>query len=121
MLTHFIMEPEGILVLNPDAPLTQQDFRGLDAEVNAYLTTHARLHGVLIESQGFPGWENFGGFTAHMHFVREHHKQIERLALVTDSRVAGMAEMLGKHFTSAEVRHFAFSDDAKALEWLKVA
>ena len=121
MLNHFIMEPEGILVLKPGTPLSKEDFRSLDAEVTAYLATHARLHGVFIEARGFPGWESFGGFTAHMHFVGEHHKQIERLALVTDSRVAGMAEMLGKHFTSAEVRHFAFGDDAKALNWLKGA
>lgn len=119
MLTHFIMEPEGILVLKPGAPLSPEDFRSLDAEVKAYLVTHAQLHGVLIVAKGFPGWESFGGFTAHMHFVGEHHKQIKRLALVTDSRVAGMAEALGKHFTSAQVRHFAFADDAAALTWLK--
>jgi hypothetical protein len=30
-----------------------------------------------------------------------------------------MAEMMGKHFTSAEVKHFPFTGDAKALEWLQ--
>ena len=56
-----------------------------------------------------------------MHFVREHHEKVERVAIVTDSHFAGIAESLGKHFTSAEIRHFPFSDDATALNWLETA
>ncbi len=121
MLAYEIMNPEGILVLKPHAPLSQDDFGGLSVAVDSYLSGHAKLHGVLIQSKGFPGWENFGAFTAHMHFVRDHHQKLERVALVTDSPVAAIAEALGKHFTSAEIRHFPFPDDAKALEWLKSA
>jgi len=44
-----------------------------------------------------------------------------RLAVVTDSQVAGMAEAFAKHFTSAEVKHFPFTDDVKALDWLRTA
>jgi hypothetical protein len=121
MLDYSIRLPEGILVLKPNAPLTKGDFSGLGAAVDSYLSDHAKLQGVLISSKLFPGWENFSGFTAHMHFVREHHKQVERLAVVTDSRLAGMAESLGNHFTSAEVKHFPFVDEAKALDWLKSA
>jgi hypothetical protein len=119
MLDYSILTPEGILVLKPDAPLSKEDFGDLSATVDSYLADHAELHGVLIHSKGFPGWEDFGGFTAHMHFVREHHKKIKRLAVVTDSPIAGIAQSLGKHFTSAEIRHFPFSDEAKALDWLQ--
>lgn len=121
MLDYSIMKPEGILVLKPRAPLSKEDFAGLSAAVDSYLSDHAKLRGLLIHAQRFPGWESFGGFTAHMHFVREHHKKVERIAVVTDSPVAGIAQSLAKHFTSAEVRHFPFADDAKALEWLKAA
>jgi hypothetical protein len=121
MLDYSIMTPEGILVLKPDAPLSKDDFCNLSGTVDSYLSDHAKLHGVLIHSRGFPGWENFGGVTAHMHFVREHHKKVERVAVVTDSQIAGIAESLGKHFTSAEVRHFPFPDNVKALDWLKTA
>ena len=119
MLNFSIMQAEGILLLRPSAALSKEDFGGLSADVDAYLSQHARLHGVMIQAKTFPGWENFGGFTAHMHFVREHHKQVERIALVTDSPLVGMAELLGKHFTSGEVRHFPFAEDARALEWLQ--
>ncbi|WP_421955672.1 STAS/SEC14 domain-containing protein [Polaromonas sp.] len=121
MLNYSIMKSEGILLLSPSAPLSRDDFVGLSADVDAYLSEYARLHGVIIHAKSFPGWESFAGFTAHMHFVREHHKQVERIAVVTDSPLAGMAELLGKHFISAEIRHFPFTDDAKALEWLESA
>ena len=85
MLTYSIMKPEGILLLRPSTPLSKADFGGLSADVDAYLSEHAKLHGVMVQAKGFPGWEDFSGFTAHMHFVREHHKQVERIAVVTDS------------------------------------
>ena len=113
-------DPEpAVLVLKPHSPLNKEDFAGLSWVVDAYLSDHTKLHGVLVHAKGFPGWESFGGFTAHMHFVREHDKPVERIAFVTDSLFAGVAEKLGKHFTSAEVRHFLFSDDVRALEWSK--
>ncbi|TAL76238.1 MAG: STAS/SEC14 domain-containing protein [Burkholderiaceae bacterium] len=119
MLNFSIMQAEGILLLKPSAPLSKEDFGNLSADVDAYLSEHGKLHGVMVHAKGFPGWENFGAFTAHMHFVREHHKQVKRIAMVTDTPLAGIAELLAKHFTSAEIRHFPFADDIKALEWLR--
>jgi SpoIIAA-like len=119
MLDYSIMKPEGIVVLKPHGPLSKEDFDGLSAAVDSYLSDHAKVHGVLVQTKAFPGWEDFGGFTAHMHFVRGHHEKVERVAIVTDSKVARVAESLGRHFTSAEVRQFPFPDDVKALNWLK--
>lgn len=121
MLDYSIMKPEGILVLKPHGPLSKEDFDSVSAAVDAFLADHARLHGVMIQTRGFPGWENFGGFTAHLHFVREHHRKVDRVAIVTDSPVAGIAESVSRHFTSADVMHFPFADGAKALGWLKAA
>ena len=121
MLDYSILKPEGILVLKPHVPLSKEDFGGLSAAVDAYLSGHTRLQGVMIHAKAFPGWENFGGFTAHMHFVSEHHKKVKRVAIVTDSPFAAIAESLGKHFTSAEIKHFPFSNDAGALNWLEAA
>jgi len=121
MLDYSIMKSEGILVLNPKEPLCKEDFSGLGAVVDAYLSDHTKLHGVLIKAKKFPGWESFSAFTAHMHFVREHHKQVERVAIVTDSPIGNIVESLGKHFTSAEIQHFHFNQDIKAWMWLTTA
>jgi hypothetical protein len=119
MLDYSIMKPEGILMLKPHTPLSKADFEGLSGIVDAYLSEHDKLHGILIQSRGFPGWANFGGFSAHMHFFHEHQKQIERVAIVTDSHFASMAESLGTNFIAAEVKHFPFDEDEQALDWLR--
>jgi SpoIIAA-like len=121
MLEYAILKPEGILVLQPSESLSEEDFVRLSASVDAYLADHASIHGVLIHAKAFPGWENFAGFTAHMLFVRNHHQKIERVALVTDSPVARVAEALAKHFIAAEIKHFPFAGYEKALNWLKTA
>ena len=121
MVEYTIIEPEGILVLKPDAPLRAADFAGPSARVDAYLAEHARLHGVLIHADAFPGWENFAGFVAHIRFVRTHEQKIERIAVATDSPMAKIAEALGKHFLAAEIRRFPFADYDAALAWLKGA
>ena len=121
MLNYSLMKPEGILLLEPNGPLTEQDFDGVSQDVDDFLAEHPKLHGVMIQSKDFPGWENWAGFSAHMGFVRSHRHQVEQIALVTDSHLAGMAEFVGRHLTHAEVRHFAFTEDAMAMQWLHAA
>jgi hypothetical protein len=119
MLDYMIMKPEGIVVMKPKASLSKEDFGGLAAAVDAYLSDHASIRGVLIHAEVFPGWENFAGFVAHMRFVRDHHKKVERVALATDSSLANVAEAVAGHFAAAEFRHFPYADNEKALAWLK--
>ncbi|MGZ3159187.1 MAG: STAS/SEC14 domain-containing protein [Burkholderiaceae bacterium] len=118
MIDYTILTDEGILVINPHTSLVKEDFAHLTTAVDGYLSSHSKLHGVMIQTEEFPGWDSFGAFAAHMRFVKEHHQRVERVAIVTDSKIACLAEMLGKHFMSAEVKHFPYADDAKALDWL---
>jgi hypothetical protein len=119
MIRHRIMETEGILVLVPISALSADDFRGLAVAVDAYLAEHPTLHGMLIHAQHFPGWEDFAGLSAHLRFVRDHHRRIERIALVTDSPLGTVGPALAKHFVSAQIRRFAYSEFEEALLWLK--
>lgn len=119
MLEYSILKPEGILLLTPTAPLSKEDFAGLGALVDGYLASHTNLHGVLVHTKSFPGWDSFGGFGAHVRFLRDHERKIDRGALVTDSPVAGAAEAMSRLFMSADIRHFGFADYKVALAWLK--
>jgi hypothetical protein len=121
VIEYTIMKPEGIVLLKPKAALSREDFAGLTKAVDAYLADHPKIHGVLIHAAAFPGWENFTGLTAHIRFVRDHHKNVERVALVTDSSAARVVEALAKHFVAAEIKHFPFADYETALSWLKAS
>ena len=119
MLEYSILKPEGILLLTPTGPLSKEDFTGLSVLVDGYLASHTNLHGVLVHSESFPGWDSFGSFAAHFRFLRDHERKIDRVALVTDSPIAGAAEAMAQLFISADIRHFGFADYKVALAWLK--
>ena len=118
-MIEFKIDDKGIVLIEPISSLTSDDFRHLRETVDSYLEANPKVHGLLIHSKEFPGWENFASLTAHIRFVRDHHEKIERVALVTDSSMGSMVETLAKHFVGAKVRHFPFADLEDAKDWLE--
>jgi len=51
-------------------------------------------------------------------FVRDHHKRIKRIAVVTDSHLGDVAEHLTSHFVKAEIRHFPAGQIEAARQWI---
>ena len=119
MLRYSIMQPEGILIIRPHGLLSKDDFRSLSPQLDMHLTAYARRHGVLIQAKVFPGWEKFSGSRADLDFIRNHHDQIDRIAVVTDSPVGGIAELFRRHAISAQFVHFPFAKYREAFHWLK--
>ena len=118
MLTVKIDAARGLIMIEPHGPLEQQNFQQLTSIVDAHLEENVALHGIMISTRDFPGWDSFAAFVDHIRFVRDHHKLIARIALVTDSPVGQIAPVLVRHFIQAEVRHFAYDDGEKAMNWL---
>ena len=119
MIHHRILADEAIAVVQPSAPLSEDDFSKLSAAVDGYLETHEFLNGLLIHTKAFPGWENFGGMIGHFRFMKNHHERIKKVALVSDSKMASLAPRLAKHFVSADVKSFEFDHCDDALAWLR--
>jgi hypothetical protein len=72
----------------------------------------------VIEAPSFPGWEGLGALAAHLRFVRDHHKLVRKVAVVTDSTLGNVAEHPASHFVSAEIRRFPAGGTAAAREWI---
>ena len=119
MIEHKILTDDAITVVKPIGPLTEEDFAKLTKTVDEYLETHDALMGLLIHTREFPGWEDFEGFIGHIRFVKDHHRKIKRVALVSDSRMASVAPKLANHFVSAEVKSFEYNNYQEALDWLR--
>ena len=119
MLTYRIQSEEGIVVVEPSGALSKDDFVQLAKAVDEYLAVHRSLKGLLIYTRTFPGWENFTGLIQHLKFVRNHHTEVGKVALVTDSKWASIAQGLASHFVAAEIRKFQFDAYGDALAWLK--
>ena len=118
-LSFELLRETSILILRPSGELEAGDFERVAAEIDPFIEETGGLRGLMVEAESFPGWENFSALASHLRFVKEHHKKIQRVALVSDGRLASMAPSLMRHFITAEVRHFAFDQKDQALHWLR--
>lgn len=114
-------EARSVLHVRPLSALAAGDFVMLANAVDPYLNATGGLAGLIIETPGFPGWDGVRAVTAHLRFVRDHHKRIKKVAVVTDSALGNIAELLASHFISAEIRHFAAGEVEAAKGWIAEA
>ena len=110
---------DGILMVMPEGRLEADDFKEMANVADPYIEENGKLNGLMIYTESFPGWEDFEALASHFRFVKDHHRNLAKVALVTDSKIASVAESLAKHFVSAEIKHFDYSDKDTALDWLK--
>ena len=118
MINHTLLQAEGILIITPEAPLESTDFERLAQEIDPYIETNGKLHGLMIDAESFPGWKDFAGLVAHLKFVKNHHQKIQKIAVVSDSSVLSFAPKIASHFVQADIKHFSRSQREDALHWL---
>lgn len=121
MIDFELIADSGILVVKPSGPLSVADFEALAATVDPYIAKNGRLVGLLIDAPSFPGWDGFAGLVQHFRFVRDHHRNIERVAAVTDNAFLTIAPRVAEHFAHPEIRVFSGNERAEALRWLMEA
>ncbi|HYV35077.1 MAG TPA: STAS/SEC14 domain-containing protein [Gemmataceae bacterium] len=119
MLNHELLQSEGILVLRPQAPLEAADFQKLALEVDPYIEANGILRGIMLDAESFPGWKDFASLVAHLKFVKDHHRKVQKIAVVSDSTFLTAAPKIAGHFVHAEVRHFPRAERKEALDWLR--
>jgi len=111
-------EKTKIAILEPKEELSKDDFIYANSLIDPFISKVGKLNGIIIYTKDFPGWSSFSAFLEHMEFIKDHHKQIKKLAFVTDSFVGEMAERVGSHFVSAEVKDFDFTALNEAKNWI---
>lgn len=78
MIRYKLQAGSGVLQLQPEGPLEAADFTSLASQIDAFLADHGKLHGVLIHAKSFPGWKDSSAMLAHVKFLKNHIKRIER-------------------------------------------
>lgn len=119
MLSHELHPESRLLILTPVGPLTRQDFEQVAEAVDPFIAQNGGLSGLMIRADGFPGWEDLGAMVTHLRFVKEHHRHIAKVAVVSDDRTLSWLPGLVKHFVSAQVRSFPTAERAEAAAWLE--
>ena len=118
MLSVTIDEENGIVVLEPEGPLSKNDFESAARIIDPYIEDANQLIGLIIHTKSFPGWDSFAALISHLRFVKEHHEKLLRVALSTDSTVGRFAESVASHFINAEIKHFSYHQIDQARLWV---
>src|SRR5215469_1553984 len=106
MIEFELLKNVGMLVVKPQGSLTADDFRAISRTVDPYIRENGKLTGLLIEAPSFPGWDSFGALIEHIRFVHDHHRKIDRVAAVTDSKILAIAPKIAEHFAHPEFKVF---------------
>jgi hypothetical protein len=114
-----VHELSGGKILNVKATgkLTKQDYESFVPVFERLIAKHGKIR-VLFEMHDFHGWEA-GALWEDIKFDVKHFRDIERLALVGESKwEKGMAAFC-KPFTSAKIRYFDSSASDEARKWVE--
>ena len=120
-VSHRLLEDTGVLVVEPSGVLRREDFEAISRTIDPWIRTHGELRGVVVHARAFPGWENLGSLLRHVRFVREHHRNVRRVALAADGWAAELVPMLARHVVDVEMRQFPYAEFDEAVRWAGAA
>ncbi|HEX4130943.1 MAG TPA: STAS/SEC14 domain-containing protein [Pirellulales bacterium] len=107
------------LVVGISGKLTKEDYHHFIPEVERLIKAYGKVR-MMVTMHDFHGWEA-GALWEDIKFDAKHFKDIERLALVGETKwEKGMATFC-KPFTTAKVKYFDQKDAAQAHAWLAEA
>ena len=118
MIDYTLDETNSVLYVRPTSPLRRDDFEALSQAVDPFIERTGGLNGLLLEVAHFPGWTNVAAAIRHFQFVRDHHRKIKKVAIVTDSPLGEAAEHIASHFVAATIKHYPAGHLDEAKTWV---
>lgn len=118
------MEQQGLEVVSSGkqlhvkatGKLTKQAYETFAPLVDQLIQEHGKLR-ILFEMRDFHGW-TAGALWEDIKFDFKHWKDIERLAIVGESKWEEGMAVFCKPFTSAKIRYFDHAKLDEAKSWL---
>lgn len=117
MLNVDLDKENALVTVTPHGALEREDFVKIIEEVDPLIEEKGALSGFIINAQHFPGWHDFGSLLAHLKFVEDHHRKINKVAIVSDSAVLSILPKITDHFVAADVKHFGQDQLDAAKAW----
>lgn len=96
--------------------LTKQAYDEFAPEFDALIRRRGKVR-LLVVMTDFEGWD-LEGVWEDSKFAYQHYRDIERIAVVGDSRWEAWMTLFCRPFTTAKVRYFEAGDSDDARRWL---
>jgi len=110
---------KSILFVKVDSGFTSENFTQLSNTIDPYLKEKGTLKGVVIETKDFPGWTNVNAFIDHIKFVKNHQAHIQKIAVVTDSKLVAYIRKGVGFFVKPQIKHFPYEQATMATQWIE--
>lgn len=110
---------ENVVAVTPEGALTEEDFDRLNRAIDEYINRHDAVPNILVHPHGVPHWASLSAMSRHLHFIKEHHRLVKKVAIVGDVGVLAVLPQLVDLFVSAKVRHFPEEKIEAAREWVR--
>jgi hypothetical protein len=108
-----------VLEVQLTGKLAKEDYEHFVPAVERLVKAHGKIR-MLVEMHDFHGW-TVGGLWRDFDFEAKHFGDIERLAIVGETKWQHGMAVFCKPYTSAEIRYFDRQAINQAREWLASA
>jgi len=105
-----------LLVVHVSGKLAAEDYEHFVPEFERLLELHGKLR-VLFDMTGFHGWE-IAALWDDIKFDFKHFADIERLAMIGETKWQQGMAIFCKPFSKAKIRYFDHDHAAEARSWL---
>jgi hypothetical protein len=106
----------NVLEVQLSGKLTKEAYQELAPVVDQQIQENGKLR-ILVILDDFHGW-TAGALWEDMKFDMKHWKDIERLAIVGESKWEQGMAVFCKPFTAAKIKYFDHADVDAAREWV---
>jgi hypothetical protein len=110
------MSPCALKIV-PSEKLTEADFHGLAQQVDPMIAKCGQIR-LLIDVSRFNGWEGLAAFEAHVSFIKNHQRSVERIAAVVGHDWQHWVVDMARMFLHPEARAFDKSREGDARRWV---
>ncbi|MGO4440654.1 STAS/SEC14 domain-containing protein [Rhizobium sp. RAF56] len=117
-----LLEPlrdKNVVIVTPQGPLEQADFEAIAKEIEPAIASNGKVSGLMINIKYFPGWQNLAAISAHLKFVANYNRAIERIAVVTNNSLLSIVPGIAGYFVHPQIRLFDSGQTEQALSWLE--
>lgn len=109
---------ENIVSISAFGKLKSEDFALIAPQADELIKKHGKIR-LLIDASNLDGWENMDTLEKHVGFVRAHHQNVERIALIAGHSWQHWIAGIIKAFVHPKIRIFDKNEVKEAQEWLK--
>jgi len=112
------IKTEGRIVeIKATGTLAKSDYERCALQAEPLIERYGKVR-MLVELQDFQGW-SAGGLWGDLKFDIKHFSDVERLAIIGESKWHEATTRFFKPFTRAEVRYFTHEQADEARRWIE--